>query len=88
MNDDDFISVLRWASDYEVKPDRITLTEAASKKYLEDLLVIVRRGLERKRTFSSTSSSSASSVGAPKSSSTPARQSKMKPSTSITRDME
>jgi len=87
VQDNEMITIVNWVSEYELKPDKISLTEASSKKYLEDLLTVVKRQMERKRTYSSTSSSSASSVGGPKDSSTP-RQAKMKPSTSLTRDME
>ncbi len=83
----DSISVINWMGEYEVKYDNTGLTEASSKKFFEDLLMMVRRALDRKRTFSSTSSSSASSIADPGSFSTP-KSSKMVPSTSITRDME
>ena len=80
------IGILNWASEYALRADKITLTEASSKKFLEDLMSVVRRQIERKRTFSTTSSSSEGSFG-PKDSSTPASKARMKPSTSITRDM-
>ncbi len=59
----DAVGFLSWAGDYEVRPDNTGLTEASSKRYLEDLLTVVRRGIERKRTFSTSSGSSAGSKG-------------------------
>jgi len=88
IEDCDTITILGWAGEYDLKADKISLSDASSKKYVEDMLTVVRRQIERKRTFSSTSSSSASSISGPKDTSTPSRQAKMKPSTSITRDME
>jgi hypothetical protein len=81
------VTVMNWMGNYDVKYDDSGLTEASSKKFLEDLLLMVRRGIDRKRTFSSTSSSSASSSKTSPTTSTPVRQ-KMIPSTSITQDME
>ena len=83
------ISVISWIGDYEVKFDRTTLTEALSKRFLENLLTVVRRGMDRKRTYSTSSSgSSPVSDAAPRASSTPSRASMMKQNTSLTRDME
>jgi hypothetical protein len=81
------VSVINWMGDYDVRYDNTGLTEISSKKFFEDLLLMVRRGIDRKRTYSQSSSSSASSVPDPSLSSTP-KSSKMVPSTSITRDME
>ena len=81
------MTVMNWMGNYDVKYDDSGLTEASSKKFLEDLLLMVRRGIDRKRTFSSTSSSSASSSKTSPTTSTPVRQ-KMIPSTGITQDME
>ncbi len=83
----DSVSVMNWMGEYEIKYDDSGLTEASSKKYLEELLVMVRRGIDRKRTFSSTSSSSAASDTTPPLSSTPKAR-MLVPSTSITQDME
>ena len=82
------ITVMNWIGDYEVKFDKTSLTEASSKKFLEDLLTVVRRGMDRKRTYSTTSSSSLSPVttSAPKAWSTPTPRAQQ--NTSITRDME
>jgi hypothetical protein len=87
LKEHDEISVMNWMGNYDIRYDDSGLTEASSKKFLEDLLLMVRRGIDRKRTFSSTSSSSASSSKTSPMSSTPVRQ-KMVASTSITQDME
>jgi hypothetical protein len=82
------ITILNWPSEYELNPDKVSLTDASSKLYLEELLTHVRRLIERKRTISSTSSESTSSLGSipkdPKITSTPVSHE----STSITRDIE
>jgi hypothetical protein len=89
VKEQEMISVLHWPSEYEVKPDKVSLTEASSKQYLEELLTYSRRVMDRKRTFSSTSSGSASSVGSAsqQQTSTPDKAKKMLASTSLTRDM-
>jgi hypothetical protein len=88
VKESDQITTLHWPSEYELKPDRISLTDASSKLYLEELLANVRKLIERKRTISSTSEESTSSMGShpkdPKITSTPLRPEK----TSITRDIE
>jgi hypothetical protein len=53
------ITLLHWPSECELKPDRLSLTEASATRYLEELLTYTRRIIERKRTFSSTSEGSA-----------------------------
>jgi hypothetical protein len=62
VKEHDAIIQLSWMSEYELKPDQITMTEASAKRYLEEMLSYTRRSLERKRTFSNTSSESASST--------------------------
>ena len=54
--------ILNWARSYDLKSDGVTLTDASGKQYLEDLLVAVRHGLERRRTGSTASVTSVSSV--------------------------
>ncbi len=88
MKDTESITILHWPSEYELKPDRVTLTEPSAKRYLEELLTYTRRVMERKRTFSSTSSSSVSSAGGLQTTSTPDRsKQRIIATTSITRDM-
>lgn len=86
VQENEMISVLNWVSQYEVKPDKVSLTEASAKQYLEELLAAVRRGLDRKRTFS-TSSSSSGSMKSPQASSTPTRQKRSNLTQDIRRDM-
>jgi hypothetical protein len=83
------ITTLHWSSEYEIKPDRVSLTESSAKQYLEELLTYSRRVMDRKRTFSSTSSGSASSIESSSqlTTSTPDKSKRMMASTSITRDM-
>lgn len=38
-----------WASEYELRSDGYTLTDVSQKQYLEDVLLLVRRGMERPR---------------------------------------
>ncbi len=59
----DSVSFLHWVGDYEVLSDNSGLSEASSRKFLEDLLTMVRRGIDRKRTFSTSSGSSTGSKG-------------------------
>jgi hypothetical protein len=58
---EDHVFFLNWVSDYEVRFDNRGLTEASSKRFLEELLAMVRRGIDRKRTFSTSSGSSGAS---------------------------
>jgi hypothetical protein len=83
------ITLLHWSSEYEITPDKVSLSEASAKQYLEELLTYSRRVMDRKCTFSSTSSGSASSVGSSSqlATSTPDKSKRMLASTSITRDM-
>lgn len=71
------VSVLSWTTEYELKDDGFSLSEASQKQYLEDLLMFVRRGLERQKSPQpSTSSGSVSQFSqAPRGSSTPIRSS-------------
>jgi hypothetical protein len=63
---------LHWPSEYELKEDKISLTDTSATRYLEELLTYTRRALERKRTYSSTSSESVTSASsASKRTSTP-----------------
>jgi hypothetical protein len=90
VQDNEMITILHWASEYELKPDKINLTEASAKLYLEQLLTYTRRVMDRKRTFSSTSSGSASSATSShlQATSTPDKsRQKVLASSSITRDM-
>jgi hypothetical protein len=91
VKENDQIALLQWPSEYELKPDKVSLTEASGKRYLEELLSYVRRMIERKRTISSTSSESTSSLGSnpkdPRVTSTPLRQAELG-GTGITRDIE
>lgn len=57
------VGFMSWVGEYEVLHDNTGLTEASSRKFLEDMLAVVRRGIERKRTFSTSSGSSAGSKG-------------------------
>ncbi len=86
------VHVLNWAGEYDVKYDNSGLTEPSSKRFLEDLLAMVRRGIDRKRTFSTTSSSSGTSVGSSaktRATSTPLHEKpQAQPSLSITHGME
>lgn len=70
------VTILSWSGSYEVRHDGTALVEASCKKFLEDLLVSVRHSLEHRRTESSSSVSSVSSIPGsvpPLESSTPAR---------------
>ncbi len=84
VKENDQVTLLHWPSEYELKPDKVSMTDSSSKLYLEEMLTHVRRLVERKRTISSTSEESTSSMGShpkdPKITSTP--------KTSITRDIE
>jgi hypothetical protein len=82
------VCVINWVSEYDVRYDNSGLSEPSSKKFLEDLLSMVRRGIERKRTFSSTSSSSGSSAASSAKTQAPATRQRLQPSLSITQDME
>jgi hypothetical protein len=73
---------MHWVGEYEVLHDNSGLTEASSRRYLEDMLTVVRRGIDRKRTFSTSSGSSTGSKG--RISSTPKPGA---PNLSITQDM-
>jgi hypothetical protein len=59
----DSVGILSWVGDYEVLPDSSGLSESSSRKFLEDMLTVVRRAIDRKRTFSTSSGSSAGSKG-------------------------
>ncbi len=61
LKDYDAVGIMHWVGEYEVLHDNSGLTEASSKKYLEDMLTVVRRGIDRKRTFSTSSGSSTGS---------------------------
>jgi hypothetical protein len=50
--------VMNWTQEYNVKTDDSNLTEASAKQFLEDLLHMTRRCLERKRSISSVSGTS------------------------------
>ncbi len=63
LKDYEAVGFMSWVGEYEVLHDNTGLTEASSKKFLEDMLTIVRRGIDRKRTFSTSSGSSAGSKG-------------------------
>jgi len=70
------VTILSWIGTYELRQDGNALLEASSKKFLEDLLVVVRNSLEHRRTASTSSVSSVSSTAGsvpPLESSTPAR---------------
>jgi hypothetical protein len=79
----DAVGIMSWVGEYEVLHDNSGLTEASSKKYLEDMLTVVRRGIDRKRTFSTSSGSSTGSKG--RISSTP--RPGFNPNLNITQDM-
>jgi hypothetical protein len=49
------VTILSWSTSYDVKPDGILLTDASCKKYVEDLLVAIRHGLQRRHLESSSS---------------------------------
>ncbi len=87
LNEYESVSVMNWMGNYESRYDNTGLTEASSKKFLEDLLVMVKRGIDRKRTFSSTSSSSSTSTRASQSASTSSRP-RLVSSPGLTRDMQ
>jgi hypothetical protein len=75
VSEQETITLLHWPSEYVLKPDKISLTDASARRYLEELLSYTRRALERKRTFSSTSSESVSSASsASKRTSTPLKE--------------
>jgi hypothetical protein len=57
------VGIMSWVGEYEVLHDNSGLTEVSSKRYLEDMLTVVRRGIDRKRTFSASSGSSNGSKG-------------------------
>ena len=52
------VVVMNWTQEYNVKTDDSNLTEASAKQFLEDLLQMSRRSLERKRSISSVSGTS------------------------------
>jgi hypothetical protein len=66
VKDYEAVTFLSWLSEYELKPDHITMTDESARRYLEEMLSYTRRSLERKRTFSTTSSESASSTSSSK----------------------
>jgi hypothetical protein len=57
------VGFMSWAGEYEVLHDNTGLTESSSRRFLTDMLSVVRRGIERKRTFSVSSGSSTGSKG-------------------------
>jgi hypothetical protein len=63
LKDYDSVGILSWVGDYEVLQDNTGLSGASSRKFLEDMLSVVRRAMDRKRTFSASSGSSAGSKG-------------------------
>ena len=67
------VTIMSWVSNYDVKVDGVTLLDSSCKKYLEDMLVVVRHSLERRRNESSSSTSSVGSSIPPLESSTPVR---------------
>jgi hypothetical protein len=77
---------MNWVGVYDVRYDNAGLTEASSKKFLEEVLAMVRRGIDRMRNFSTTSESSAdSATRGSVVSSTPREK---HPSLNLTRDMQ
>jgi hypothetical protein len=89
VKDYEAINVMSWVGEYDVKYDNSGLSEPSSKKFLEDLLAMTKRGIDRKRTFSSSSASSGSSVGSSaKTQATSTPRGRLQPSLSITQDME
>ena len=74
-------AVMKWRQTTQGWPN-----EASSKWFLKELLTIVRKRLDRKRTFSTTSSLSSSSAAGP-ATSTPSLP-RMVLNTSITHDLE
>jgi hypothetical protein len=67
---EDNVFFLHWMGDYEVRRDNSGLSEAATRRFVDELMTMVRRGIDRKRTFS-TSSGSSTASGQQPSTSTP-----------------
>jgi hypothetical protein len=68
-----------------VRRDNTGLSEASSKRFIDELMTMVRRGIDRKRTFSTSSGSSTASGQLP-STSTPRQR--MQQGSNLTTDLE
>jgi hypothetical protein len=73
------VNILCWASDYDLRSDGFSLSEASQKQYLEDLLTVVRRSLDPQRL------PSISPKGTPVRTSTPSQPSLSHPSGTVVR---
>ena len=73
------LKILEWSSDYVPRPEGGGLTDSSAKKYLEDLLTVVRHGLEFRSRTESGSSVVSVQVSAPNSASKPSDKTAAKP---------